>query len=236
MMSCPSIKMGKLIDLTGQKRGRLTVIERSGTAASGHALWLCKCDCGNTYVVSSNQLGSGTKSCGCLQRERASAVASTTNKSWVCAPRKNRIPIHLRRLHQTYRDMRTRCENPNNKRYSLYGGRGISVCDEWKNSFAAFVDWAESSGYNDALTLDRVDTDGDYCPDNCRWATQKVQNNNRRNNHIVEYKGETMTLHELSDRYGIGYKVLWARVHAGWDINDAVERPIRRSVNGHYVV
>lgn len=226
--------MGKLVDLTGQRFGRLTVIDRAGTAPSGHALWFCQCDCGEYKTLSSNQLNTGTKSCGCLQRERASEVGMKPKSS--TRKRRERIPPDLRRLHQTHRDMLTRCNNPNNKRYALYGGRGITVCKEWRESFLAFAEWAKNNGYNNSLTLDRKDPNGNYCPENCRWATQKEQNNNRRNNRIVEYRGEKMTLHELSDQCGIDYRTLWCRIKAGWTVEDAAERPIRRHVNGHYVV
>ena len=130
--------------------------------------------------------------------------------------------------------MLTRCYNPNSKSYKHYGYRGISVCSEWLNDFYSFKDWALANGYNDTLTLDRVDVNGNYEPNNCRWATSKMQNNNRANNRIVQYNGETMTLHELSEKYNVDYRTLWARVNSGWSIAVAVETPIRRSVNGHY--
>lgn len=226
--------MGKFVDLTGRRYGRLVVIERSGLAPSGHALWHCMCDCGRYHIVSSNQLRSGTKSCGCLRRERASETNSVAKRN----ERKKREPVgsEYRRLAQVYNDMKKRCYNPNNKRYSVYGGRGIEVCSEWRNSFTAFKEWALKSGYSDELTLDRKNVDGNYSPDNCRWATRKEQNNNRRNNRIVEYNGASMTLHELSELCGIEYKTLWSRFKAGWSVIDAVQTPVRRRVNGHYVV
>ncbi len=226
--------MSKLIDLTGKRFGRLFVIARNGTAQSGHALWICKCECGNTRVISSNQLISGTQSCGCLQREKAAEFAK--NRTNIVQQPKRDIGKGCRRLHQAYKDMNNRCYNPNNKNYKSYGKRGITVCDEWKKDFYTFRDWAISHGYADDLTLDRKDVNGNYEPSNCRWTTVKEQNNNRRNNRIVTYNGETMTLHELSERYtNVPYRTLWARLNAGWSLADAVEQPIRRSINGRYI-
>jgi hypothetical protein len=225
--------MSKFIDLTGQRFGRLKVIEKCGVAKSGHALWLCECDCGNYHTTTSNQLHSGTESCGCLQRERASEAAK--QRAGQSCSKKYEIGHEYYRLHQCYKDMLNRCFKTNSKSYARYGGRGITVCEEWKNDFYTFRDWALLSGYTDLLTLDRIDVNGNYEPNNCRWVTIKIQNNNRSNNRIVTYNGETMTLHELSEKYGIAYKTLWGRVNSGWSISTAVETPIRRSVNGHYI-
>lgn len=224
--------MSKLIDLTGQRFGRLTVIERRGSAASGHALWHCKCDCGNYHTTTSNQLHSGTKSCGCLQRERASVCAK--ERKGVSARKRRAIGRDHQRLYQCYKDMLNRCYSPKNKRFDCYGNRGVGVCCEWLSDFNSFRVWALANGYNDSLTLDRIDVNGNYEPSNCRWATSKTQNNNRSNNRIVQYNGETMTLHELSEKHDIDYKTLWQRINLGWSVASAVETPIRRSVNGHY--
>ena len=226
--------MSKLIDLTHMRFERLFVERRYGTASSGHALWLCKCDCGNTKVISSNQLHSGTKSCGCLQRENA--AKSAKNRVHTPCRHKYEVGTEYSRLHQAYKDIKNRCYNQNSKSYKSYGMRGITICQEWQNDFYAFRDWAMVNGHADDLTLDRINVNGNYEPNNCRWITVKEQNNNRRNNRIVTYNGETMTLHELWERYtDVPYKTLWSRVNAGWTIADAVERPIRRSTNGHYL-
>lgn len=225
--------MSKFIDLTGQRFGRLTVIEKCGVATSGHALWKCKCDCGNHHITTSNQLRGGSKSCGCLQRERASEAAK--QRTGQNCSKKYAIGQEHYRLHQCYKDMLNRCYNKNNRSFARYGGRGIGVYVDWFNDFYAFRDWALDNGYANNLTLDRIDVNGNYVPDNCRWVTVKVQNNNRSNNRIVNYKGETMTLHELSEKHDIAYKTLWQRVNSGWSIAAAVETPVRRSVNGHYV-
>lgn len=217
--------MSKFIDLTGQRFGRLVVIERVGVAKSGHALWSCVCDCGNHHTTTSNQLHSGAKSCGCLQRERAAEAARS--RKGVPSHKKHVIGQEHYRLHQCYKDMLNRCYNKNNRSFSRYGSRGIEVCSDWRKDFYLFRDWALKNGYSDNLTLDRIDVNGNYEPANCRWVTPKVQNNNRGNNRIVQYKGETMTLHELSEKCGIAYKTLWARVNYGWSISAAVETPLR---------
>lgn len=122
------------------------------------------------------------------------------------------------RIYNIWRSMRQRCNNPKCVNYHNYGGRGIRVCDEWNNSFLDFYDWAMSHGYTDFLTLDRKDTTGDYCPENCRWASQKTQQNNKSSNRIIEFNGVAHTLAEWSDITGIGIATIWDRLHRGWDV------------------
>lgn len=158
-------------DLTGQRFGRLLVIEyiKKDSGKPVYA-YRCKCDCGNYTMQRANALTAGiVKSCGCYARERTS---------------KDKIALKHggsgTRIYITRRNMLSRCYNPHDKRYSEYGGRGIKVCDEWKNSFEAFRDWALANGYTDDLTIDRMDTNGDYCPTNCRFITRAENNRNRR--------------------------------------------------------
>jgi len=126
------------------------------------------------------------------------------------------------RLHHIWKSIKQRCYNPNNNRYSNYGGRGITVCDEWRNSFNAFYEWAMANGYADDLTIDRKDTNGNYEPSNCCWATQKEQQNNRRNNCLITHNGETHTLAEWAAITGLKYQTIQRRLKTGWNIKDAL--------------
>ena len=158
-------------DLTGQRFGRLIVkehVKRNPNCPSGG--WLCLCDCGNETIFATNPLTSGrVKSCGCYNRERL--VGSHINQTH---------GMSKTRLFTTWRNMRVRCYSEKDKRYPHYGGRGITVCDEWRDSFEAFRDWALANGYNDDLTIDRIDPDGNYEPSNCRFITRAENNKNRR--------------------------------------------------------
>ena len=203
--------MGKTNDLTGQKFGLLTVIERAGRTKWRTPIWLCKCDCGNyTKVLSSNLVSNSTKSCGCL--------------------RKNQLKTHglaYTGLYPIWIAMKDRCFNCNNREYYCYGGRGITVCDEWKDNFQVFYEWANKNGYKRGLTIDRIDNNKGYCPENCRWTTMKEQANNKRTNHYITYKNETHTLTEWAEKLGIKERVLSSRINnLKWTIEKAfnVER------------
>lgn len=164
-----------LIDLTNKRFNRLTVLHRSSAnSTQNKPMWVCKCDCGNITTVRGTDLKSGnTKSCGCLDRESASKRFTTHGYSHT-------------RLYKIWCGMKDRCYNPNNKRYSDYGGRGIFICDEWLHDFVAFKDWAYQNGYDDTApfgecTIDRANNDDGYTPYNCVWSNLTQQAHNKRN-------------------------------------------------------
>lgn len=198
-------------DLIGLRFGRLTVIEKADVIGKGkrgsRSIYRCKCDCGNEKVVLRNSLVTGnTKSCGCFEHE----IKKT---------------IHLKhgmaktRLWKVWVDMRARCERESDTSYSYYGGRGILVCEEW-HDFEAFKDWAILHGYDDELTIERKNPDGNYCPENCCWASRKEQNRNRRITKKFVYNNEEKTIGEIAEIEGITY-------------HQAYDKYVRRSQQHH---
>lgn len=193
----------------GEVYGRLTTIERIPTGK--HSKWKCVCICGNETIVFQSALLRGTtQSCGCLANELASERSKTHGKSRT-------------RIYGIWGNIKRRCTKENNPAYKDYGGRGIKMCKEWMNSFETFYEWAISNGYDKSLTIDRIDNNGDYSPENCRWVTQKVQANNTRSNHIITYNGKSMTMSQWAEYLGVNYGTMRDRRYRGWTDNELIE-------------
>lgn len=200
--------MSNHLDLAGEIFGRLTVLEFADKAKCGHKRWLCRCDCGTEIVVWGSSLKTGnTKSCGCLKRE-----VRTTHG------------LHRHPLYNAWENMNARCANPNNKKYTDYGGRGISVCTEWRSDFQAFYDWAVANGWELGLELDRVNNNGNYKADNCRWATRTQQNRNTRAN--IMHNGKCLS--QWCEELRLPYHTIFCRVNRGWPFDRALNTPIRK--------
>lgn len=201
-------KGSRFEDLTGQKFGRLTVVRflTQEERTTRQYDWWCVCDCGNEIKANSYKLKKGLQqSCGCLKKEMEPRLGNLTRK----------YEITNMRLYRVYRSMFERCYSSESKIYKNYGARGITICDEWlgDNGYDTFAKWAIKSGYNEdaqrgECTLDRIDTMKNYEPDNCRWISNLKQQNNRRNNRIVEYQGKRQTIAEWARELNIPYSTL----------------------------
>lgn len=205
-------------NIAGQTFGRLTVINFVDCDRFNNARWLCRCECGNEKIVSRNCLISGkTRSCGCLNREilhqKGKYAIRTTHGLWGT------------RLYRIWKGIKNRCYNKKSADYIIYGARGITVCNEWKNNFQAFYDWAMSHGYQDNLSTERIDPDGNYSPENCRWATDKEQANNRRSNRFITIGEETKTVAEWIEYSGISRATFYQRLRAGKSGQDLISKP-----------
>jgi sugar diacid utilization regulator len=207
--------MPKMKNLLGMKFGRLTVLGLDDQRASdGQARWICLCNCGETTVVMGGNLTRGhSKSCGCWMRERMSKLNLTHGKSSL-------------KIYSIWMGMLKRCQSRNDPSYDRYGGRGIKVCKRWQK-FENFC--ADMGDPPPGMTLDRIDNDSDYSPENCQWATIQEQNNNKRNNRMFEYRGEEFTITQLARQVGMHPETLRYRLRNGWSLEKAVETPVQRS-------
>lgn len=204
----------------GSKYGKLTVIGIVPPTKKGRGyLWKCQCECGNETISAPLKLINGkTKSCGCAKRERIKAdpLFDRTKHGG-----KNE------RLYRIWRGMKQRCENKENRDFKNYGGRGITVCNEWKNDYAVFRKWALDNGYLDDLTIERKDVDKGYCPENCTWIPAKMQAKNRQTSKWVEYNGERRIVSEWAEIYGIEPCTIYNRLRLGWSFEKAVSVPVK---------
>ncbi len=209
----------KFEDLTGRKFGRLTVIERAPDGHNGVkrikpvTMWKCICDCGKETIVNRYSLVTGhTVSCGCKTRKHGYA--------------------HKERLYETWKNMRRRCNDPTNKRFEQYGGKGVKICPEW-DDYEVFREWAMANGYREDLTIDRINLNGDYCPENCRWADALTQMNNTTRNRFIEYCGQTKTVAQWARYFGMKPYMLNSRICKGWSFERAIYAPYNGVVYGH---
>lgn len=205
-------------DLSGQIFGRLTAISLYRRDEKSNSYWLCKCICGNESVVRIGDLTSGnTKSCGCYHTEKNARLIAERNKTH------NESGT---RLYNIWRGIKQRCRYKRNVSYKNYGGRGIDVCNEWYNSYETFRDWALLNGYEDELTIDRVDNEKNYEPDNCKWSTHKTQANNRRSSKIITHNGHSKTLSQWAEHLNVKKSTLSMRLQSGWSESETLDKPI----------
>ena len=197
----------KVKDITGLKAGLLTAVSFVGIAENGRAVWLCRCECGNEVErLSSIMCNASAKSkkshCGCEPAGKTHGLSKEKHLYWVWA------------------SIIQRCENEINKDFTNYGGRGITICKEWRNDFGTFHAWAKSTGYKRGLTIERVDVNKNYNPENCDWIENEKQSLNRRHSAMLTYKGETKHLSDWAREYGINYKTLRGRIFDyGWSVD-----------------
>lgn len=200
----------KAIDLAGKKIGEWTVLARDYETKRCGVHWMCQCSCGNIKSVNSQTLRNGmSRSCGCQTKKFISQKNRKHGKTGC-------------RLSYIWNMMKQRCYNKNNAKYPNYGGRGITVCDEWLKDFMIFYNWAMSHGYAKNLSIDRKDNNGNYSPSNCRWTNNLQQANNKTTNHFILYNGRRYTMSEMSRLYGINYSILKYRLKSGWSVERAI--------------
>ena len=204
-------------NVVGKRFGRLVATDNF-IHERGVKKWLCVCDCGNQVYVEAAKLNNGnTQSCGCLAREKSSERFY-----------KHGGKAHKERLYSIWKNMNARCnanEEHNPVCYKYYASKGITVCDEWKD-YKVFKEWALVNGYTDEKTLDRIDGEGDYCPENCRWCSRVQQQNNISSNKKYDVNGELLTKREIAEKYNLTYDAVSGRLKRGWTIEKIINTPL----------
>lgn len=199
----------KTLNLINQRFNKLLVIERAKNQ-NDKTMWKCKCDCGNeVFVLTSNLRCNRIKSCGCLKVDKLVKRSTTHNQRHT-------------NLYEVWKTMKQRCYNENNKSYKNYGGRGITICEDWKTNFTSFYNWSMANGYKKGLTIDRIDNNSNYCPENCRWTDRMTQaNNSRWNKHII-VNGKDDTLANWLRFYNLTYDKYYKRINKGFSEQEAL--------------
>lgn len=197
--------MTKHKNFSGKKFGKLTAIKEMPLTEGKK--WLFECDCGNKLIALKYNVTTGhTKSCGCLKTKHG---------------------LYYTRLHRIWAGIKERCFNKNDIHYKRYGGRGITMCNSWKENFICFYNWAIENGYKDTLTIDRINNDYNYCPENCRWASKEQQARNRKNNKFFNFNKETHCASEWEKILGFPRCTIYNRTKLGWNFEKIVTTPIK---------
>ena len=207
----------KILDIKGKRFGRLIAIERVKNVGK-KVSWKCLCDCGQeTNVLTTNLTSNRIKSCGCLKNQKLIERSTKHNQRHT-------------KLYEVWKTMKQRCYNPNNKGYKNWGGRGIVVCDEWKNNYQAFYEWSMNNGYKEGLSIDRINNDGNYAPSNCRWSDKITQCNNTRQNKYFIINGVSKTIHQWCIEYNVPVNRVRQRLYKRhWNIEKALTTPVKTS-------
>lgn len=209
-------------DLTGMKFGKLTVICRADDYVQPNGnkstQWLCSCECGKNKIVKAAYLvSSHTVSCGCYAKDLLKKRSIKHGKRQT-------------RIYRTWCGIKRRCYNKNDKAYKHYGERGVTICEQWKDDFSSFYNWATKNGYTDELSIDRIDNNGNYCPENCRWVTAKEQNRNYSRNHNITFNGITMCITDWDKKIGRYKGYIYTLIKSGLSDKEALEKGL--SING----
>lgn len=209
--------MGKFINLTGQKFERLTVVSKELPDSTGSIIWKCKCECGKDVYARGNALRKGlVKSCGCYKKD----ILPTINTKYKDCPK---------RLYKIYYGMLGRCYSEGNSAYNNYGGRGIQVCSEWKNSFTSFWEWSINNGYSAKLSIDRKDNEAEYSPDNCRWVSDYEQSRNKRSSVFLTLNNKTLPIEIWAKDLNLKLSTLYTRKFRGWSDHEILTISTDRS-------